>query len=112
MSPAISEARWRQAQRRIVESGADLVLCGHDHQESAELLHGTVVISTASTLSARSRGGRPGSFNFVAIEPSAIQVTFFRWEAGQGKFRPSDTVAFARRRNSSGKPEPQGAAAD
>ncbi len=29
-------ARWRQAQQRIVESGAELVLCGHDHQESAD----------------------------------------------------------------------------
>src|SRR5437870_8073406 len=28
-------ARWRQAQRRIVESGAEVVLCGHDHQEGA-----------------------------------------------------------------------------
>src|SRR5206468_4556883 len=26
-------ARWRQAQRRILESGADVVLCGHDHQD-------------------------------------------------------------------------------
>src|SRR5207245_1245041 len=28
-------ARWRQAERRIVESGAEVVLCGHDHQEGA-----------------------------------------------------------------------------
>jgi 3',5'-cyclic AMP phosphodiesterase CpdA len=112
LSGRMGLARWRQAQRRIVESGADLVLCGHDHQESAELLSGKVVVSTASTLSARSRGGRPGSFNFVAIEPTAIQVTFFRWEAGQGKFRPSDTVAFARRQNhASATPQAQGAAA-
>src|SRR2546423_1936908 len=89
-------ARWRQAQRRIVESGAEVVLCGHDHQEGAELLQGRVVIATAGTLSTRTRGGRPSSFNFVTIEPSAVQVTIFRWEAERGKFRASDTPAFAR----------------
>jgi 3',5'-cyclic AMP phosphodiesterase CpdA len=89
-------ARWRQAQRRILESGAEVVLCGHDHQEGAEVLGGRVVVSTTGTLSTRSRGGRPSCFNFVTIEPTAVQITFFRWEAERGRFRPSDTFAFAR----------------
>lgn len=89
-------ARWRQAQRRIVAAGAELVLCGHDHQEGAELLDGRVVVSTASTLCRRTRGGRPGSFNFVTIEPSAIHITFFRWDAGHRRFGASDTAVFAR----------------
>jgi 3',5'-cyclic AMP phosphodiesterase CpdA len=89
-------SRWRTAQRRIVESGADVVLCGHDHQEGADTLEGRVVVSTAGTLSTRSRGGRPSCFNFVTIEPTAVHVTFFRWEAERGRFRPSDTFAFAR----------------
>src|SRR2546427_8358274 len=66
-------ARWRQAQRRIVASGAEVVLCGHDHQEGAELLGGRVVVSTAGTLCKRTRGGRPSTFNFVTIEPTAVQ---------------------------------------
>jgi len=89
-------ARWRQAQRRIVESGADVVLCGHDHQEGAEVFAGKVVVSTTGTLSTRSRGGRPSCFNFVTIEPSAVHITFFRWEAERGRFQASDTTAFAR----------------
>ena len=89
-------ARWRQAQRRIVESGADVVLCGHDHQEGADVLAGKVVVSTAGTLSTRSRGGRPSCFNFVTIEPTAVHITFFRWEAERGRFQASDTTAFAR----------------
>ncbi len=36
------------------------------------------------------------SFNFVTIEPTAIHVTFFRWEVKRGKFRATDTLAFAR----------------
>lgn len=89
-------ARWRQAQRRIVASGAEVVLCGHDHEEGAELLGGRVVVSTAGTLCQRRRGGRPASFNFVTIEPTAVHITFFRWDAESRRFRSSDTTAFAR----------------
>ena len=98
ISQRMGLARWRTAQRRIVESGADVVLCGHDHEEGADVLEGRVVVSTTGTLSVRTRGGRPSCFNFVTIEPSAVQVTFFRWEAEGGRFRPSDTFAFARAR--------------
>ena len=89
-------ARWRTAQRRIAASGAEVVLCGHDHQEDAQVLDGRVVVSTAGTLSHRSRGGRPSSFNYVTIDAASVQVTFFRWEGERGKFRASDTFAFAR----------------
>jgi len=98
-------ARWRQAQRRIAASGADVVLCGHDHQEGAELLEGRVVVSTAGTLSRRPRRG-PGSFNFVTIEPTAVHITFFRWDAEHHRFGASDTAAFAR----GGSPVPTQAA--
>lgn len=96
LSQRMGLARWRQAQHRIVDSGADVVLCGHDHQEGAAVLHGKVVVSTCSTLSTRVRGNRPASFNVVTIEPSAVQVTFFRWEVDRRRFRASDTLAFAR----------------
>ncbi|MBI4421363.1 MAG: metallophosphoesterase, partial [Gemmatimonadetes bacterium] len=96
ISQRMGLARWRRAQRRIVAAGADVVLCGHDHQEGADMLGDRVVVSTAGTLCTRSRGGRPSSFNFVTIEPSAVQVTFFRWEAERERFRASDTFAFAR----------------
>lgn len=96
LSRRMGLARWRQAQRRIAASGAEVVLCGHDHQEGADLLEGRVVVSTAGTLCRRTRGGRPSSFNFVTIEPSAVHITFFRWDAESKRFRASDTVAFAR----------------
>ena len=96
ISQRMGLARWRRAQRRILESGADVVLCGHDHQEGADVLGGRVAVSTAGTLCTRSRGGRPSCFNVVTIEPTAVQVTFFRWDAERGRFRASDTFAFAR----------------
>lgn len=97
LSKRMGLARWRTAQQRIVAAGTDVVLCGHDHQEGAEMLDGKVVVSTAGTLSTRARGGRPVSFNFVTIDPAAVQVTFFRWDAGKQRFQPSDTAAFARK---------------
>jgi 3',5'-cyclic AMP phosphodiesterase CpdA len=97
MSHRMGLARWRHAQRRIVEAGTDVVLCGHDHQEGAEQLEDKVTVSTAGTLSTRARGGRPVSFNVVTIDPSAVQVTFFRWDAAKQRFHPSDTAAFARK---------------
>jgi 3',5'-cyclic AMP phosphodiesterase CpdA len=103
-------ARWRQAQRRIVQSGADVVLCAHDHQEGADVLAGKVVVSTAGTLSTRSRGGRPSCFNFITIEATAVHITFFRWEGERGRFQASDTTAFARSAGkvSAGSLQPQG----
>jgi 3',5'-cyclic AMP phosphodiesterase CpdA len=103
MSKRMGLARWKRAQRRVVEAGTDVVLCGHDHQEGAEQLDGRVTVSTAGTLSTRARGGRPVSFNFVTIDPAAVQVTFFRWDAAKQRFQPSDTAAFAR---SQKKPAP------
>jgi 3',5'-cyclic AMP phosphodiesterase CpdA len=97
LSRRMGLARWKRAQRRVVEAGTDVVLCGHDHQEGAEQLDGKVVVSTAGTLSTRARGGRPVSFNVVTIDPTAVQVTFFRWDASRQRFQPSDTAAFARK---------------
>jgi len=103
-------AHWRRAQGRILESGAEVVLCGHDHQEAAELLGDRIVVSTAGTLCTPARGGRPSSFNFVTIESTAVQVTFFRWDGQRGRFQASDTFAFARRHAAQAPPEPQAVA--
>jgi len=100
ISKRMGLAHWRRAQRRILESGAEVVLCGHDHQEGADLLGERVVVSTAGTPCTPARGGRPPSFSFVTIEPTAVQVTFFRWDAARSRFQASDTLAFARAQRS------------
>jgi 3',5'-cyclic AMP phosphodiesterase CpdA len=89
-------ARWRSAQRRLVETGVDVVLCGHDHQEGAGQME-TVAVSTAGTHSFRSRRGRPSVFNVVRIEPFAVHVLHYRWEAAARRFLVSDRFSFARR---------------
>lgn len=66
----------------FAEMGVDLVLSGHDHQESVHYIEHTrkgTVISTAGTISNRSRGGRPSSVNVIEIGPKAIEVTTHVW---------------------------------
>ncbi len=71
--------------------GVDLVLCGHDHQESIDLIERTekgMVISTAGTVSNRSRGGRPSSVNAVRLTPSNIEISTLVWSSAEGAFAP------------------------
>lgn len=72
---------------RFAQMGVDLVLCGHDHQESVHYIEHTrkgTVISTAGTVSSRSRGGRPSSVNVIVIGDRTIDVTTRIW-SDEGK---------------------------
>lgn len=84
------------AQRRLAATGADLVLCGHDHQEGAEQLDGRLTISTSSTQSSRTRGKRASVFNMVEIDADSIQVQHFSWDRPTCRFNPADTASFPR----------------
>ncbi len=73
----------------FAEMGVDLVCCGHDHQESVHYIEHTrkgTVISTAGTISNRSRGGRPSSVNVIAIGRETVDVTTFVWSKDHRTF--------------------------
>ena len=106
LSERMGLARWRRAQRHIVDTGADVVLCGHDHQEKVDMLEG-VVVSCAGTISQSSRGGRRSAFHRLCFEDDSIQVEIYVWEPKQRLFKRSDIAVFARRRTVN---EPQVAA--
>jgi 3',5'-cyclic AMP phosphodiesterase CpdA len=89
-------ANWRSAWRRLLATGADVVLCGHDHHEGAGQIEGTLAVSTSGTHSFRTRGGRPSVFNLVTIDERAVRIQHFRWESGGRRFLKSDTTTFAR----------------
>lgn len=95
LSQRMGLARWKQAQRGIVDAGPEIVLCGHDHQELTDDLHG-VVIACTGTLSTRTRGGRPPVFSRVVVEEDAIHVEYYRWEPEHRVFKRSDRFQFAR----------------
>jgi 3',5'-cyclic AMP phosphodiesterase CpdA len=96
LSRRMGLARWRSAHRRLLATGADVVLCGHDHQEGAGQVHGSLAVSTAGTHSFRSRHRRPSVFNLVKIDAQAVHIQHYRWEPAGGRFLKSDTYSFAR----------------
>ena len=89
-------AHWRAAYRRLLATGADVILCGHDHHEGAGQIEGALAVSTSGTHSSRSRGGRPSVFNLVKIDARAVHIQHFRWEAAGRQFLTSDMNSFAR----------------
>jgi 3',5'-cyclic AMP phosphodiesterase CpdA len=96
LSRRMGLARWRSAHKRLLDTGADAVLCGHDHQEGAGQVEGKLTVSTSGTHSFRSRGGRPSVFNVVRIEREVVHVQHYRWDPATGCFAPSDRFSFAR----------------
>ena len=89
-------AHWRSAQRRLVSTGADLILCGHDHQESSGQIDGRVVVSTAGTHTDRCRGNRASAFNLITVDETSITVQHLRWEQDVRRFKPSDMTRYGR----------------
>jgi 3',5'-cyclic AMP phosphodiesterase CpdA len=96
LSRRMGLAHWHRAQLRLKATGADVILCGHDHQEGSGQIDGTVVVSTASTFTARTRGRRPSAFNLVSVDADAISVQHMRWEKDLQRFKPSDLARYGR----------------
>jgi 3',5'-cyclic AMP phosphodiesterase CpdA len=90
-------ARWRSAHRRLLATGADVILCGHDHHEGAGQIEGGLAVSTAGTHSYRQRGGRPSVFNLVTVDEQSVHIQHYRWVSEQRHFIPSDKVSFGRK---------------
>ncbi len=83
----------------FADMGVDLVLCGHDHQEAIHYIEHTkkgTVISTAGTVSSRSRGGRPSSANVITITPESIDVQTLVWSRADTAFVPGPSRCFPR----------------
>lgn len=83
----------------IADSGADLVLSGHDHQEKAVLVEraaGRFVASTAGTLSNRSRGGRASAFMIIDANAATLTVTPWLYEQATDSFRAALPLVAAR----------------
>ena len=92
-------ARPRAALKGIVATGADIVCCGHDHEEgigTIELEGRRVVVSTAGTLSSRGRGQQPPSFNVVRWTATSITVEIHRYDRASGAFVIGEAGDFAR----------------
>jgi 3',5'-cyclic AMP phosphodiesterase CpdA len=87
-------ARPHEAQRGLAAAGAELVLCGHDHQEAVGALEGGTVVATASTHTFMTRGRRPSVFNLIDLDRTSILVRPMRWNGGG--FSPGEASRFPR----------------
>ncbi|HEX9892680.1 MAG TPA: metallophosphoesterase [Gemmatimonadales bacterium] len=88
-------ARPQEAQRRLVECGAELILCGHDHQEAVGRLDGGTVVATAGTHTFMTRGKRPSVFNLIDLDSGAITVYPMKWTGSS--FEPGELTRYERR---------------
>lgn len=92
-------ANTEQALQAFSSLGAELILCGHDHQEAIHTVereaHG-LIISTAGTISNRLRPGKASSFNLVEIDDANLRITPYSWQNPEG-FTPSEEKSFPRR---------------
>ena len=92
-------ANTSQALHAFAGLGAELILCGHDHQEAIHAVEKTapgLVVSTAGTISNRLRPGRASSFNLVDIDRHNLRVTTYLWQDAEGFF-PSGERSFRRK---------------
>ena len=88
-----------RAAKAFVDLGIDLVLCGHDHQESVQHVEHTkygTVVCTAGTVSNRTRGQRPSAMNVVTLTQQAIEVEPQIWSVEAQNFLPGPASRFAR----------------
>ena len=91
--------RTRKILGAFAEMGVDAVLCGHDHQEAIHFVEHTkkgTVISTAGTVSNRSRGGRPSSLNVLDIEHRNVTTTTYVWTPDRREFVAGAVKCFTR----------------
>ncbi len=82
-----------------IETGCEVVLCGHDHEarvEQVERAGRRIVVSQVNTLSNRARGGRPAGFHEISWDAAQVTVRQQQWDAAAGDFVDGSAWSFAR----------------
>lgn len=98
ISERMGLAHWRQAWRHVMATGADLVLCGHDHEEAVGTLPNGTVVATSGTHTPRTRGSRPSACNLILADAASITVRHYVWDAGDRAFQADQETVFPRTR--------------
>lgn len=96
--------RWGLVNRadgiqEALDTGADLVLNGHDHQTRIEELalgDRRMVVSHSTSFCERTRGGLPAAFQEIEVTPRQLTLRSCVWNAETGEFTPRQDRVFAR----------------
>jgi 3',5'-cyclic AMP phosphodiesterase CpdA len=97
--------RWGLAARAdairdALNTGADLVLNGHDHQtriEEVTIGAQSMVVSHSTSFCERTRGGLPAAFQEIEVEPKQLVVRSCVWNETAQDFEPRGDRVFARK---------------
>lgn len=95
-----------------VESGVDLILCGHlhiSHIEPVEVVPGErrlLVVSAGTATSSRGRGSnrKTNFYNLISIEDDAVVIRERRYSPGERQFRTHATTEFEREAGADAEP--------
>ena len=85
----------------IAGTDADVVCAGHDHEERVEVVtraSGTIVSSTANTLSSRMRGRRASAVNVIEADGEEVRVGVWTFDEAVAEFVVGDVLSAARAR--------------
>jgi 3',5'-cyclic AMP phosphodiesterase CpdA len=96
--------RWGLVNRaagieRAIATGADVVLNGHDHQtriEAMQVAGRTMIVSHATTLCGRTRGGLSSAVQEIEVASDAVTLRACVWEGAAQDFVPRQDRVFAR----------------
>lgn len=96
--------RWGLVNRadgilQAVETGADLVLNGHDHQtriEAVELPGRRMIVSHSTSFCERTRGGLPAAFQEIEVTPAEVVVRACVWSSEASDFTPRNDRIYPR----------------
>lgn len=96
--------RWGLVDRadgigHALDTGADLVLNGHDHQTRIEELalgERRMVVSHSTTLCDRRRGGLPAAVQEIEVTPQELRLRACVWSDEARDFEPRQDRVFAR----------------
>lgn len=96
--------RWGLSNRSLgIEqaalTGAEVVLCGHDHEDRIDQLSAggrRFVVSTPNTLTNRIRGDAPARFHAIDADAHSIAVEPWVWNEPKRTFYPGRAERFAR----------------
>lgn len=96
--------RWGLVNRadgilQAMETGADLVLNGHDHQtriEAVELPGRRMVVSHSTSFCERTRGGLPAAFQEIEVGSEELLVRACVWSSEANDFTPRNDRTFKR----------------
>ncbi len=87
-------ARPLETQDRIAAAGAELVLCGHDHEEAVAPIAAGTIVAQGNTHSSMTRGRLPSVFNLIDVARGEITIRWLRWR--RPAFEANEEVRFPR----------------